>query len=260
MNSIPKKPGSGGGDDPNIPVLTDRLGFPPLEFDTTLPMIDSTLGRFEDSSLNIPTVQPVDAPAAQPLQALYEPPPAPSAPPVAPPAPPAPLRAPLSPAVAAPPPLPPRSAPLPTLEGSSGTLAGSPRVHGGGHAPLELPPMPPAPPPPPPPVAPPVAAPTAAPVRGPAAPATAGAALESNLNWARIESDACNAVVRKIADRLPLEVENVVRVQMAPAIDRLVAALANDTRLAIAACVREIVTQAVHAEIERMRRTTRGPN
>jgi hypothetical protein len=261
MNSIPKKPGSGGGDDPNIPVLTDRLGFPPLEFDTTLPMIDSTLGKFEDSSLNIPTVQPIDAPADEPLKALYDPAPAPNpapaqaAPtplppilqPVAAPVPPAPsLIRPPAPAAAA---GAPRSA-APPSDTASGALASSPRVYGGALTPLELPPMP-APPP----------AAAAAPAARPAAPvASAVAAADTALNWARIESEACNAVVRKIAERLPGEIETVIRAQMAPTIERLLSGLATETRLAIAASVREIVTQAVHTEIERMRRSTRGPS
>lgn len=257
MNSIPKKPGSGGGDDPNIPVLTDRLGFPPLEFDTTLPMIDSTLGKFEDSNLDIPTVQPIDPPAEEPLKALYDPPPpapvpappvqAAAMPPTPPPLPPILQSAVPPPAAApsllraAPPPAPPRNAQLPTLD-ASGPVTSSPRVYGGGFPTLDLAQQP---------------APASAP--RPAAPASGVASAETNLNWARIESEACNAVVRKIAERLPLEIETVIRAQMAPPIERLIAALANETRLAIAASVREIVTQAVQTEIERMRRSTRGP-
>ncbi len=45
MNPPPKKsasaPPPAPHDDPSIPVLTDRLGLPPLEFDTTLPLIDT---------------------------------------------------------------------------------------------------------------------------------------------------------------------------------------------------------------------------
>lgn len=36
-----------GTDDPTIPVLTERLGLPPLEFDTTLPLIETTAQMLE---------------------------------------------------------------------------------------------------------------------------------------------------------------------------------------------------------------------
>jgi hypothetical protein len=41
-------------DDPSIPVLTERLGLPPLEFDTTLPLIDTMMPVIE------PTRPPVE--------------------------------------------------------------------------------------------------------------------------------------------------------------------------------------------------------
>jgi hypothetical protein len=46
VNSPPTKPGAPPpeirADDPTIPVLTERLGLPPLEFDTTLPLVDTS--------------------------------------------------------------------------------------------------------------------------------------------------------------------------------------------------------------------------
>ncbi len=50
MNTPPKKPTPPKGpapaksaDDGSIPVLTERLGLPPLDFDTTIPLIESTV-------------------------------------------------------------------------------------------------------------------------------------------------------------------------------------------------------------------------
>ena len=50
--------------DTDVPVLTDRLGFPPLEFDTTVPLFDTVTPRSELLDLDLPSVQPV-APARQ---------------------------------------------------------------------------------------------------------------------------------------------------------------------------------------------------
>jgi len=77
---------------------------------------------------------------------------------------------------------------------------------------------------------------------------------------ARLEAELRNIVLRGLAERLPREVEAAVRAQMMPAVDRLIAGLAAETRLAVAASVREIVEQTVRAEIERLRGASRSGN
>jgi len=64
--------------------------------------------------------------------------------------------------------------------------------------------------------------------------------------------------LREIANQLPREVEAIVRTRMNAAIERVLSSLAADTRLAIAASLREIVERAVHAELERLRNSNRG--
>jgi hypothetical protein len=233
MNSYPKKPISGASDDPSIPVLTDRLGFPPLEFDTSLPMIDSTLGKFEDSSLNVPTVQPIDL---QKPVALANTPAAAPAPPSIPGPLPLPLQAAAAPPVARTyPPAPPvPAAQLPSAEaGAAPAPPASVRMYGGG-------------------VFPPTSQPVG-PSSGTLAVPAPGTVPVDGPYGTRIESEVRNAVLRSLAERLPQEIEAVVRVQMSPAIDRLIDGLAADTRLAVAACVREIVEKAVRAELDRLR-------
>lgn len=285
MNSSTKKPGASGAPE-DFPILTDRLGFPPLEFDTTVPMIDSTIGDFDEPSLNLPTVQPIDHggdDAETPLPEINAPvqarAPAPPAPPPPPPA------APRAPAAAAPAavvartaPVPPRSAPLPTIPATTAAppaAAPAARMYGGAtvapavpttaptaaaapSAPRAFPAPAPAP------------APTARPaVAAPAAPAPAAAppvapampvgpsAADLALR-AQIESELRTAVLRGLAERLPHEIQAAVQAQMAPAIERLIEGLAAEARRAAAASVRDIVDRTLRAELERLRPPTRG--
>jgi hypothetical protein len=225
MNTFPKKPVSGATDDPSIPVLTDRLGFPPLEFDTTLPMIDSTLGKFEDSSLDVPTLQPIETPQTPAVAQI-----------------PAPL-----PTVHRYPPAAPLPSDLPTWSaqglttdgGAVGQPQGARAYDPGASLSFDT-----------------SAAFSGAATSiasGSAAPGASGLPGTENPYWARMEGELRNAILRGLAARLPHEVESVIRTQMAPAIDRLIDALAADTRLAVAASVREIVEQTVRAELERLR-------
>jgi len=203
MNTPPKKPASPataappkGADDGSIPVLTDRLGLPPLDFDTTLPLIESTMrgpqGLFEG------------------LTALPNPPKAP---------------APAAPAAPA----------APTLRGAP--VAREPT------APRE-----------------PVSVLGAAGVTPSAGPAESAAQRKEaeGRHWARIEIELRASILREIAQQLPRDVEAIVRGRMNATIDRLVTSLAAETRLAIAASLREIVEHAVHAELERLRNSNRG--
>jgi plasmid stability protein len=116
MSPSPFQYRPGHQDDESIPVLTERLETPPLDFDTTLPFVDGAI-EVEELEAELPSV-PVPAPPA-PL------PVAPAAPVVAPVVAPAGKLAPLpSAAEAAPAPapvqvpaqgIPPLPAPLPAL-------------------------------------------------------------------------------------------------------------------------------------------------
>jgi hypothetical protein len=67
------------------------------------------------------------------------------------------------------------------------------------------------------------------------------------------EIELREAILRDLAERLPTEVETIVRRQMSVAIDAAVHRLAQEARLALASSLREIVDRAVRAELERLR-------
>lgn len=208
MNTPPKKPGSPtppapakGADDGSIPVLTERLGLPPLEFDTTLPLIESTgqnMRRVFEGLTSLPNPPRTAAPPVTPAAAAPV-----TAPPVA---------------------VPPPQAPAPSLAPEPMITREPIAVHG----------------------------------------ATAGNAVlgprmaAEGPHWARIEIELRQSILRQIAEQLPREVEAIVRNRMSATIDRLLSSLAAETRLAIAASLREIVERAVHAELERLRNSNRG--
>lgn len=226
-------------DDASIPVLTERLTLPPVELDFTLP----------------PTPAPEPAPPAP----APEPPPAPT--PAAPPFvpfsttspvgrsfPAAPTFAPPIP----PPPMPPATVFVPpavdapdwTPDPDSDLAPEAPLASSVFIAPIPIPEPAPATPPPPPPVPPPTVAPSI-----------------TGAHWQRIEIELREAILRDIAERLPADVENIVRrhlghsldAAVAAAKDAIVARLAGEARLALAASLREIVDHAVKAELERLR-------
>jgi len=104
-----------------------------------------------------------------------------------------------------------------------------------------------------PPITPPAPAP--APLPLPAArPLAPAPAVAAGTHWTRIELELRASILRGIAEALPQEVDAMVRSRMSEAIDKLVAQLAAETRLAIAASLRDIVDHAVRAELERLRR------
>jgi hypothetical protein len=195
-----KNPPPAAGAAPELPVLTDRLGFPPLEFDTTVPLIETTILKAEEQAAAGPPTQ--------------------------------------SPARAAPAAPAPQGAPLPA--------ASSPRMYGGaGQA------------------TPPPAAARPAPAPAAAAPAsgagTAPAPLDPRIR-AQWENEVRNAVLRGLSERLPAEIEAMVREQLAPAVDRFVEDLAAQARGAIVANLRQVIDQAVRAELARLRPPPRGTN
>lgn len=88
----------------------------------------------------------------------------------------------------------------------------------------------------------------------PAAPSLATAAPgQTPLSWADIELR--EAILRDLAERLPTDVEGIVRRQMSAAIDAAVQRLASEARIALASSLREIVDRAVRAELQRLRGT-----
>ncbi|HUN91176.1 MAG TPA: hypothetical protein VMU33_03900 [Burkholderiaceae bacterium] len=113
----------------------------------------------------------------------------------------------------------------------------------------------PAPPPPPPsPAVAPAAspAPSALPL-SPPSPPSPPAASPRPAPWGRIEIELREAILNDLAERLPQEVEEIVRRHMGGAIEAMIDRLSVDTRIAVAASLREIVDHAVKAELERMR-------
>jgi hypothetical protein len=69
----------------------------------------------------------------------------------------------------------------------------------------------------------------------------------------RLEIELRESILHDLAHRLPQEVEAIVRRHMAGAIDAMVEKLSADTRVAVAASLREIVDHAVKAELERLK-------
>ena len=207
MNTPPKKPTpptppAKSAEDGSIPVLTDRLGLPPLDFDTTIPLIDSTVQSTQGLFAG--------------LTALPNPPK---------------------------PSLPPSAAALAAREAVAAREAMAPRepvsVHGATASNL-------------------IPSPPVSPQTNPAASASAARAAADGRHWARIEIELRAAILREIAEQLPREVDAIVRNRMSATIDRVLSSLAAETRLAVAASLREIVERAVHAELERLRNSNRG--
>jgi hypothetical protein len=104
----------------------------------------------------------------------------------------------------------------------------------------------------------PAPAPVPAPMPVPAArPAVAASTGTAGTHWTRIELELRASIFKGIAESLPQEVEAIVRSRMSDVIDKLMAQLAAETRLAMAASLRDIVDHAVHAELDRLRRRNR---
>ena len=217
-------------DDASIPLLTERLTLPPLELDTTLPV------EPQGPSTSAPTM-PLALDTSLPLGLPQPPPPLRPATPArsaqapAPAAATVPVRSAPAPAPAAAT-VPARAAPAPapaaaTVPARAATVA--PRA-----APVPAP------------------APAAAPATAPAARSTAAEA--ASTHWTRIELELRSSILQAIADALPQHVDNIVRTRMNDAVERLFTQLVAETRLAVAASLREIVDQAVRAELMRLRR------
>jgi len=179
-------------DDTSIPVLTERLTLPPLEFDTSLPMelsLDTSLAREAPAQ---PSAQPPERPPAA----------------------------------------------APALELSFDTTL--PRQTA---APARAPATAPAP----------IAAVATAPAPGATPAPSAAASIDAGSHWTRIELELRSSILESIVDSLPQQVDAIVRGRMNDAVERVVAQLAADTRLALAASLREIVDQAVRTELARLR-------
>jgi hypothetical protein len=113
----------------------------------------------------------------------------------------------------------------------------------------------PAPAPAPVPAAP-APAPAPAAARAPAPitlPAADAGAVTAGSHWTRIELELRSSILQAIADALPQQIDQIVRGRMNEALERLVTQLGAETRLAVAASLREIVDQAVRTELARLR-------
>jgi len=263
MNSPPPRnagpPSEGSPDDLSIPILTERLGLPPLEFDTTLPLIETT-GQMLEPGLEGLTALPMPP---GPGSGAANPPPAGLHPIAALPFPPMPYTA--APAVAAPA----ASAPPAPVTLPTGGKPSSGLTYGGF---IPVPPAP-APAPAPPPAglraAVPAAAPAPAPVPPPFVlepppeaptdePMVERRAGASGQHWGRIEVELRSSILRQITEQLPREIDGIVQGRMQDAIDRLLTNLAEEIHLAVTASLGDIVERAVRAELDRMRNSNRG--
>jgi hypothetical protein len=200
-------------DDASIPLLTERLTLPPLELDTSLP-----LELPQEAGARVPVPLALDTSVARPTPAPAPAPPRPAAP--------LPLDTSLPPAARTAPPAARTAPPAPAP-------ATPPRPA----------PAAPATPPRPAPVA--AAASVAAEASGPG-PTTSS-------HWTRIELELRSSILQAIADALPQQIDSIVRNRMSDAIDRMVAQLSAETRLAVAASLRDIVDHAVRTELARLR-------
>lgn len=72
-------------------------------------------------------------------------------------------------------------------------------------------------------------------------------------NWAELEADLRDSILRELSMRLPQNVEHIVREKMQPGIQAAIDRLAAETRVLIAASLRELVDKAVKAEVAAMR-------
>jgi hypothetical protein len=233
-------------DDLSIPVLTERLGLLPLEFDTTLPVMENTgqmvepmlegLTALPDPPVPYAAPPPGSQAALHPIAALPFPPiafPDTSAGPVTPGTVPA---APVALATTASPPAP--AAPAAYLAPVPASIAPVPVV------------MP---------------APTAALPTGNSPgemPSAMAPAVERRANpgqhWGRIELELRSSILHQITAQLPQEIDGIVQGRMQQAIDRLLLALAEEIHLAVTASLSDIVDRAVRAELDRMRNSNRG--
>jgi hypothetical protein len=202
--------------DDSIPVLTERLTLPPLELDTTLPQEAA-----DEPAAYAAAPAPLAAVAAATDAAK-------AAPPIAIVLPPMPAPAPAPAAVAAAK----AAAPIPVPVTASRLTAALPP--GSSSASRGL-----------------------APALS-SGPSLGERALAAEIgapgaHWTRIELELRASILQDIAESLPREVDAIVRSRMSEAVDRLVSQLAAETRLALAASLRDIVEHAVRAELDRLR-------
>jgi hypothetical protein len=240
-------------DDASIPLLTERLTLPPLELDTTLPL------EPHPSPTSAPT-EPLSLDTSLPLGLPQAPPPLRPAP--------APVKPAAAPASAT---IPPRPAPVPAAATIPPRTAPVPAAATTPPRPTPVPAAattPPRPTPVPaaatiPPRTAPVPAAATIPPRSTAAPVPAPASIASarsttpetsSTHWTRIELELRSSILQAIADALPQQIDSIVRNRMNDAIERLFTQLVAETRLAVAASLRDIVDQAVRAELSRLRR------
>ena len=96
---------------------------------------------------------------------------------------------------------------------------------------------------------------TLSPAAAPAADATPPpvAAPAVTIDWATVEEQASEALLRELQSRLASELDRQLRERLQPTLVRMLLATVTELRPSIEAAVRESVTRAVAAEVARQR-------
>jgi hypothetical protein len=87
----------------------------------------------------------------------------------------------------------------------------------------------------------------------PPAPAPATEAAKPTIDWQKIETELRESLLRELQPQLSAELERQVRERLQPTLVRALTALISDLRPALDATVRETISRAISAELERQR-------
>lgn len=85
------------------------------------------------------------------------------------------------------------------------------------------------------------------------APAPAIEAAKPAIDWQKIETQLRDGLLRELQPQLSSELERQVRERLQPALVRALTALISDLRPALDTTVRETISRAISAELERQR-------
>ena len=86
-------------------------------------------------------------------------------------------------------------------------------------------------------------------------PAPAPAIAKPTLDWQEIETQLRDSLLRELQPQLSAELERQVRDRLQPTLVRALTALISDLRPALDSTVRETISRAISAELERQRST-----
>ena len=87
----------------------------------------------------------------------------------------------------------------------------------------------------------------------PPAPAPTIEAAKPAIDWQKIETQLRDGLLRELQPQLSAELERQVRERLQPALVRALTALISDLRPALDTTVRETISRAISAELERQR-------